>query len=98
MCVSKPDGSEVAFIDHPLAPDDRGGIAVVGRQGSVKRLTPYYSTGRSLCWSPDGKEIWFTASMEGSDSGLYAVTGAGKSSHGCTHAGRGRVGRHLRLR
>ena len=74
----KPDGSEVAFIDHPLAPDDRGGIAVVGRQGSVKRLTPYYSTGRSLCWSPDGKEIWFTASMEGSDSGLYAVTGAGK--------------------
>ena len=73
-----PDGSQVAFIDHPLAPDDRGGVAMVDRQGSVKHLTPYYSTGRSLCWRPDGKEIWFTASMEGSDFGLYAVTGSGK--------------------
>ncbi|HKD84207.1 MAG TPA: protein kinase [Terriglobales bacterium] len=73
-----PDGSEVAFIDHPLAPDDRGDVAMVDRQGSVEHLTPYYSTGRSLCWRPDGKEIWFTASMEGSDSGLYAVTPAGE--------------------
>jgi serine/threonine protein kinase len=73
-----PDGNEVAFIDHPLAPDDRGGVALVDRQGRVRRLTPVYSTGRSLCWTPDGKEIWFTASLEGSDSGLYAVSSAGK--------------------
>jgi serine/threonine protein kinase/Tol biopolymer transport system component len=73
-----PDGSEIAFMDHPVVPDDRGGIAVVDRQGSVKRLTQYYSTGRSLCWSPDGKEIWFTASIEDYDFGLYAVTVAGK--------------------
>ena len=72
------DGSEVAFIDHPVVPDDRGGVVVVDRQGSVKRLTQYYSTGRSLCWSPDGKEIWFTASIEDYDFGLYAVTVAGK--------------------
>ena len=73
-----PDGSEVAFMDHPVVPDDRGAVAVVDRQGKVKPLTQYYSSGRSLCWSPEGKEIWFTASIEASDSGLYAVTRAGK--------------------
>jgi Tol biopolymer transport system component len=73
-----PDASEIAFMDHPITPDDRGAIAIVDRQGNVKRLTQYYSTGRSLCWSPDGKEIWFTAAMESSDSGLYAVSRGGK--------------------
>ncbi|MBZ5629851.1 MAG: protein kinase [Acidobacteriia bacterium] len=73
-----PDGMHVAFIDHPLLPDDRGGVALVDRQGSVRRLTPYYSTGRSLCWTPDGKEIWYTASLQGEDPGMYGVTPAGQ--------------------
>ncbi|MGZ4822166.1 MAG: protein kinase domain-containing protein [Terriglobales bacterium] len=73
-----PDGTQVAFIDHPLLPDDRGGIALADRQGKVQRLTPYYPTGRSLCWTPDGKEIWYTASLQGEDPGMYAVTLAGK--------------------
>ena len=73
-----PDGSEVAFMDHPSVPDDRGGVAVVDRKGKVERRTQYYSTGRSLCWSPDGKEIWFTASIAASDSGLYVVSRTGK--------------------
>jgi Tol biopolymer transport system component len=74
-----PDGSRVAFIDHPLVPDDRGAVALVDRQGSVRRLTPYYATGRSLCWLPNGKEIWYTASLEGEDPGMYAVTLEGKN-------------------
>jgi hypothetical protein len=73
-----PDGMHVAFLDHPLLPDDRGGIALADRQGGVRRLTPYYPTGRSLSWTPDGNEIWYTASLTGDDSGLYAVTPAGK--------------------
>ena len=50
-----PDGTQVAFIDHSVLPDDRGAVAVVDRQGGVKRLTPYYATGRSLCWRPTAK-------------------------------------------
>jgi eukaryotic-like serine/threonine-protein kinase len=73
-----PDGSQVAFIDHPAVPDDRGAVAMADNQGSIRRLTPYYSTGRSLCWTPDGKELWYTASLEGEDSGMYAVTPSGK--------------------
>jgi len=73
-----PDGTQVAFMDHSVLPDDRGAVALVDRQGSVKRLTPYYATGRSLCWTPDGKEVWYTASLEGEDPGMYAVTVTGK--------------------
>lgn len=73
-----PDGTQVAFMDHSVLPDDRGAVALVDRQGSVKRLTPYYATGRSLCWTPDGKEVWYTASLEGEDPGMYAVTVSGK--------------------
>jgi hypothetical protein len=74
-----PDGKHVAFIDHPLVPDDRGAIAVVNREGELKRLTPIYPTGRSLCWTPDGREVWYTGSLLGDDSGLYAVTLSGKN-------------------
>jgi eukaryotic-like serine/threonine-protein kinase len=74
-----PDGTHIAFIDHPYVPDDRGAVALADLQGSIRRLTPYYATGRSLCWSPDGKEIWYTASLEGEDPGMYAVTPAGKT-------------------
>ena len=73
-----PDGTQVTFIDHPLLPDDRGAVALVDMQGGTRRLTPYYATGRSLCWMPDGKEVWFTASLEGEDPGMYAVTPAGR--------------------
>ena len=31
-----------------------------------------------MCWAPDGKEIWYSASLEGEDPGIYAVTLAGK--------------------
>ena len=74
-----PDSTHVAFIDHPLVPDDRGAIALADRQGGIQRLTPYYSTGRSVCWTPDGKELWYTASLTGEESGMYAVTPAGKN-------------------
>ena len=74
-----PDASHVAFVDHPLVPDDRGAIALADRRGGIRRLTPYYSTGRSVCWTPDGKELWYTASLTGEESGMYAVTPEGKN-------------------
>ena len=64
-------------------PDDRGIIALTDKQGNLRRLTPSYSTGRSLCWTPDGKEIWYTASLEGEDPGMYAVTLRAERSAPC---------------
>jgi len=73
-----PDGAQVGFIEHPQVPDDRGAISVADKQGHVQRLTPYYGTGRSMCWTPDGKEIWYTATFVEEDAGMYAVDMAGK--------------------
>ena len=73
-----PDGKHVAFIDHPLVPDDRGAIAIADKQGGMQRLTAYYGTGRSMCWAPDGREVWYTATLVGEDAGMYAVKIAGK--------------------
>jgi serine/threonine protein kinase/Tol biopolymer transport system component len=73
-----PDQTKVAFIEHPMLPDDFGTIAMADKQGSLRRVTPSYATARSMCWAPDGKEIWYTASVEGEDPGMYAVTLGGK--------------------
>jgi dipeptidyl aminopeptidase/acylaminoacyl peptidase len=68
------DGARVAFIDHPIYGDDRGVVAVVDLQGQRRQLTPEWSSAQGLAWSPDGREIWFTASEKGLNSSLRAVT------------------------
>src|SRR5262249_3445620 len=69
-----PDANHVAFIHHLITPDDRGEVVLVDRQASVKTLTSTYPTARSLSWTPDGKELWYTASQSGYDTHLQAVT------------------------
>jgi dipeptidyl aminopeptidase/acylaminoacyl peptidase len=53
-------------------------VAVVDLSGKEKKLTrDWYGTG-GLAWSPDGEEVWFTASELGVDHYLSAVSLAGK--------------------
>jgi Tol biopolymer transport system component/predicted Ser/Thr protein kinase len=73
-----PKGDYVAFIDHPNQGDDGGSVAVVDLAGKKKELTrDWYGTG-GLAWSPNGDEVWFTASELGVDHYLSAVSLAGK--------------------
>ena len=73
-----PKGDAVAFIDHPNQGDDGGSVAVVDLSGKKKKLTrDWYGTG-GLAWSPNGEEVWFTASELGVDHYLSAVSLAGK--------------------
>jgi dipeptidyl aminopeptidase/acylaminoacyl peptidase len=73
-----PKGDFVAFIDHANQGDDSGSVAVVDLSGNKKRLTrDWYGTG-GLAWSPDGREVWFTASEVGVDHYLSAVSLTGK--------------------
>jgi serine/threonine protein kinase/Tol biopolymer transport system component len=73
-----PRGDYVAFIDHPNQGDDGGSVAVVDLAGNKKSLTRvWYGTG-GLAWSPDGKEVWFTASELSVDHYLSAVTLSGQ--------------------
>jgi WD40 repeat protein len=69
-----PDGQRVAFADHPVYADDIGTVAVVDRAGKRTELAAGWdSMLRGLAWSPDGREVWFTASHGGEDSALRAV-------------------------
>jgi eukaryotic-like serine/threonine-protein kinase len=73
-----PKGDYVAFIDHANQGDDGGSVAVVDLTGNKKKLTrDWYGTG-GLAWSPNGGEVWFTASELGVDHYLSAVNLSGR--------------------
>jgi Tol biopolymer transport system component len=73
-----PKGDRIAFLDHPVAGDDAGVVAVVDLTGKKQVLTASAASIQGLAWSPDAREIFFTASRVGNARGLYAVTLAGK--------------------
>ncbi|HMD32268.1 MAG TPA: protein kinase, partial [Candidatus Acidoferrales bacterium] len=73
-----PGRDAVAFLDHQFIGDDRGYVSVVDLAGHVKRLTPEWSGENGLAWSPDGREVWFSAGLDTEGSSIYAVTLDGK--------------------
>jgi len=73
-----PKGNLVAFIDHPLPGDDRGSVAVVDLSGNKKKLSVDWYSAQGLAWSPEGDEVWFTASELGVDDYLSAVSLSGR--------------------
>jgi len=68
------DGSAVAFMNHPLVGDDGGTVEMVDRAGKRSKLAGDFSTEGGLAWSPDGREVWFTAAETGGNRSLWAVT------------------------
>ena len=73
-----PSGDQIAFLDHPVWPDDRGWVAVIDLAGNKKVLSGEWEAEEGIAWAPGGKEIWFTASLAGVDRSLFAVTLSGK--------------------
>jgi eukaryotic-like serine/threonine-protein kinase len=73
-----PDGTQIAYMDHPNYGDTRGYVAVTDLSGKAKRLTREWSDLTGLAWSRSGDEIWFTGSDAGINSALYAVDLHGK--------------------
>jgi len=73
-----PDGKRIAYVDHPLRTDTRGGITVLDL-ATKKRTT--ISSGwldvDAAAWHPSGKEVWFTATRSGLDRALYAASLSG---------------------
>jgi len=69
-----PDGSLVAFLDHPYSRDDAGAVAIVDKSGQKKTLTTLrFVSAQGLAWHPQQNEIWFSATTSGSSRALYAV-------------------------
>jgi Tol biopolymer transport system component len=68
----------VAFVDHPQVNDDGGSVAVVDLAGKKTTLSEGWDSIQGLAWSPDGSEIWFTATRTGGDRSLYAAELSGR--------------------
>jgi len=73
-----PKGDVVAFMDHPNQGDDGGSVAVVDVSGHKTELTREWYGTQGLAWSPDGNEVWFTASELGLFHYITAVDLSGK--------------------
>lgn len=73
-----PDGSQIAFTEHPVQGDDAGDLKILDMSGNVRTLSAGWATMGGLAWSPSGKEVWFTAARTGGTRSLWAVSLAGK--------------------
>jgi DNA-binding winged helix-turn-helix (wHTH) protein len=68
------DGRSVAVAEHPVAGDDRGRVVLFDRGGERRVLTDGWASLHGIAWSPDGREVWFTATRVGADNALHAVS------------------------
>ena len=66
----------MAFIHHPVLPDDSGEVVLVNSEGKARTLTKQWPRAEGLAWTPKGTEVWFTAGPLGRN-GIYAVTREG---------------------
>ncbi len=73
-----PDGQRIAFLERPLAGDDRGRVVVIDRKGRRTTLTEDFASATGLAWSPRSDEVYFTAAKVGADASLHAVTLEGR--------------------
>jgi eukaryotic-like serine/threonine-protein kinase len=68
-----PSGDRVAFCSWPVKGDDRGTVVVVDRNGRQQTISSAFEGVRGLAWTPSGDEVWYTATMTGTQ---YEVVGA----------------------
>jgi eukaryotic-like serine/threonine-protein kinase len=68
-----PKGDSIAFLDHPTPEDDQGVVSLVDLAGRKRILSTGWESEEGLAWSPDGKEVWFSATEAGLERRIYAV-------------------------
>jgi DNA-binding winged helix-turn-helix (wHTH) protein len=68
-----PKGDQVAFLDHPIYPDDKGVVSIVDLEGHKRVVSAAWVSVEGLAWSADGTEIWFSAAQAGIERHIYAV-------------------------
>jgi serine/threonine protein kinase/Tol biopolymer transport system component len=73
-----PQGDRIAFMDHPVLWDDGGSVHIIDYSGHGIVLSREWESEDGLAWTPDGKEVWFTAAEKGYSRDLLAVNIAGR--------------------
>jgi serine/threonine protein kinase/Tol biopolymer transport system component len=74
-----PDGTRIAYFQHPMPWDDRGVVAAVNvKTGKATTITSTQFQGmEGLAWSPDSREVLFSAGIDISTLDVWATTLAG---------------------
>jgi len=72
-----PSGEFLAIADHVPNGDD-GRVVIVDARGNRKASSSFYSSVEGLAWSPNGKEVWFSAVPGGAARSIYALDLSGK--------------------
>lgn len=76
-----PQGDAIAFAEHPVGGDDKGHVSLVDLHGQKRNLTEDYPGGlQGIDFSPNGGEVWYTASESGTNFELRAVSRKGGPS------------------
>lgn len=73
-----PKGDAIAFLDHPSQDDDQGVVSMVDLAGRKRVLSTGWESEEGLAWSPDGREVWFSATRAGLERRIYAVDPGGR--------------------
>jgi Tol biopolymer transport system component len=61
-----PDGTQVAFFQHPISSrDDRGVVLLMDREGKQKVVSKEWEALEGIAWTSDGKEVWYGAAEAG---------------------------------
>ena len=69
-----PAGDRVAFLDWPVKNDDRGAVAVVDLTGARRTISSNWEGVSGLAWTPDGREVWYSAAKVGARYSLMGTT------------------------
>jgi Tol biopolymer transport system component len=73
-----PSGDGVAFLEHPLAGDDRGYVSIVDTAGHRKHLTEEWVSEFGLAWDQSGRELWFSSTSGEKPQEIRAVSRSGQ--------------------
>jgi len=72
-----PNGDFLALADHVPGGDD-GRVVIIDTHGNRKASSAVYGSVEGLAWSPNGKEVWFSAVPGGNARSIYAMDFSGK--------------------
>ena len=82
-----PAGDRVAFFEHPVRYDDRGGVAFVDRSGRKTVVSQGYWGLEGLTWTRDGREVLFSAGQSYAQFKVFAADAAGRVRQALESAG-----------
>ena len=73
-----PRGDAIAALVHPVSGDTAGDVRLIDLNGQARTLSTGWNSVLGLAWSPNGEEVWFTATRTGAAQALHAVDRSGR--------------------